>query len=679
MDPNYFYHDAHPAPGTRLAPYRVPSTHLRRSPLLLPALLYRPVPGLQCLAPLSQLHLGFITKDFRSLGTFLEVLFHVRDPNATDPRANNHEKAVTAFLQGASSIGAVDIIELIYRHPQSRPPKAHPEYQCYFSPPDVSAPTAICFARPALSSWALQLVGSEMHKQIGTLTQNDPADPNDITQLRASTNGRAKHIRVATWNNLARASTPWMAGMYKRRAPAVWYITECMGAPTVKGAIVVRKRRPHPTIQVGVISSLTLSRNRYASGYLALPLAIWQFACQSHVDEKRVMSRFGLSVHDSTARACLDSLTESSLTELRKSVADGIAAGTMRWQVVLDNVQQYCRQRDHRIGRADTLKIGTAATAILLEDCAPDAFDLQDHLDRVMQRERKELTVDTLLADIDWDYIQELMALHWVLILVTFIPQLAHLRKDVTALFNSDKMTKLRLRWRIAVFQGLGTNAERETETQGMMRTILDFFQQMGLDEKAVNNLIVMVRGDGASVAAMWRIKKFLAAHPGHYKAFRYLVPPGPEIWHTRWTQLNALATNHYDSVASADPASLSKSAAAAGAKRPSNLKKVDFFPTSRSMELFFEARVLDCWRLSFKTDNVIQYFESPRTTIPDVQTLWNSAKLLVRRYASQDAYYNALNPDLSDLANETMKFPRGTAWAARRRGGWGKRQKLRL
>jgi hypothetical protein len=120
----------------------------------------------------------------------------------------------------------------------------------------------------------------------------------------------------------------------------------------------------------------------------------------------------------------------------------------------------------------------------------------------------------------------------------------------------------------------------------------------MGLDEKTMdNNLIFMERGDGASIAAIWRIKKYLAAHPSHYTAFRNRVPPGPEIWHTRWTQLNAIASNFYGPAASTDPSSLSKSATAAGAKRPANLKKVDFFPTSRSMQLFFEARVLDCWR----------------------------------------------------------------------------------
>ncbi|KAK7025895.1 hypothetical protein R3P38DRAFT_2529736, partial [Favolaschia claudopus] len=78
---------------------------------------------------------------------------------------------------------------------------------------------------------------------------------------------------------------------------------------------------------------------------------------------------------------------------------------------------------------------------------------------------------------------------------------------------------------------------------------------------------------------------------------FRNYVPPGPEIWHTRWTNLNMISSNSYATASTTDPSALSESANAAGTKRPFNLKKVDFFPTSRSMILFFEARVLDCWR----------------------------------------------------------------------------------
>ncbi|KAJ6540144.1 hypothetical protein DFH09DRAFT_929730, partial [Mycena vulgaris] len=182
-------------------------------------------------------------------------------------------------------------------------------------------------------------------------------------------------------------------------------------------------------------------------------------------------------------------------------------------------------------------------------------------------------------------------ALHWVRILVTFIPQLAHLRKKVAAAFDSARMTKHRLRrGRKTVVQPLGTNAERETETQGMMHAMLDFKSRMGLNEKVMEDLIITPRGDGASIATMWQIKKYLSAHPSHYKAMRTRAPAGPEIWHTRWTDLNTIASNCYGPVTSIDPVALSKSATAAGAKRPTDLKKVDFFPTSRSITLFFEA-----------------------------------------------------------------------------------------
>ncbi|KAJ7874601.1 hypothetical protein B0H13DRAFT_2348517 [Mycena leptocephala] len=152
--------------------------------------------------------ISLITKEFRSLGHFLEVLFHCRDFSVNDPRSASHKRMVTLFLGGESNIGMGQIIDLIYHHPQSRPVNANPESGLYFSPPGVAAPTGIKFARPALSTWAIQRVGPEMARQIGALTQNDPDNPDDITQLRASTNGRAKLVRLVTWDTCAELASP---------------------------------------------------------------------------------------------------------------------------------------------------------------------------------------------------------------------------------------------------------------------------------------------------------------------------------------------------------------------------------------------------------------------------------------------------------------------------------------
>ncbi|KAJ7327496.1 hypothetical protein DFH08DRAFT_710387 [Mycena albidolilacea] len=663
IDPSTFYSSPAPRAKSSRAPLQIPATPTPTAQL--PTVPPSTQPRLR--APRRTIWdkindvLGHIHTDFDGLGHFLQILFYIRPHGTKDVRSRRHVAMVTRFLQGQSNVTMGDIIELIYNHRQSQPPPDSEQRQLAFS--HGTPPANLLFARTCLSSWALILVAKEARRQIGALTRNDPTDPTDTTQMRASSNGRVNGV-VADWDKLAdNLSIPKLAAKYARRGGVPWYLTEMMTAPTKAGVVVLRQRRPHTTA-LGAISSFIFSRNRYATGHLALPLAVWQFACKSHVDEKRIFSRFGFTVHDSTARACLNSLTDTGLTKLRDSVAAGIAVGQMRWHYVLDNVQKFCRQRDLRLGRQDVLKVGCAATAIFLEDCAPGAFDLQDHLDRVMKQGRKEMTTESLYTDIDWDYIHNLTALHWVRILVTFIPQLAHLRKTVELEFNSARMTKRRLpRNRKTVVQPLGTNAERETETQGMMRAMLDFEKQMGLDEPAMEKLIITPRGDGASIAAMWRIKKYLSAHPNHYKAFRNRVPPGPEIWHTRWTQLNSISSNCYGPAASKDPFSLSKSATAAGAKRPTDLKKVDFWPTSRSMTLFFEARVLDCWRIFFKADDIIAHFASGDASLPDLETLWGNARLLVRRYASQEAYHQALSRDFSDSASEEMKIPHGTPW----------------
>jgi hypothetical protein len=94
-------------------------------------------------------------------------------------------------------------------------------------------------------------------------------------------------------------------------------------------------------IQVGAISSFITSRNRYASGDLALPLGLWLFACQAHTDIKRILCRFGYSVSDSTARHALNTLTESSLNDLQAKVRDATDRGEVEWGKVSDNVQRY--------------------------------------------------------------------------------------------------------------------------------------------------------------------------------------------------------------------------------------------------------------------------------------------------------------------------------------------------
>jgi hypothetical protein len=193
--------------------------------------------------------LSIIQNDFASLGDFLDTVFHNRTQGAKDYRTARHRGMVSALLTGESKVKAIDIIVQIYSHRDSFPKllsnNVH-ERELVFLP--TIFPSDILHACPSMSTWATQLVGSAVHREVGKLTKNDPLDPDDCTQLRASSNGRGKNVRVATWDDLGKYSISELAAKYKRRAPLAWYLTEEMAAPRKNGVIKMRTRRPHPTV-----------------------------------------------------------------------------------------------------------------------------------------------------------------------------------------------------------------------------------------------------------------------------------------------------------------------------------------------------------------------------------------------------------------------------------------------
>ena len=166
-----------------------------------------------------------------------------------------------------------------------------------------------------------------------------------------------------------------------------------------------------------------------------MALGIWHFAVKSHIDVKRVYSRFGNIVSDSTVRKALNTMTGSSLSILRDAVNDVTKRGETEWCLILDNVQEYCPVYEGGIGCESILKVGTAGTAICLDDCKPGAFNLESYLSRVAQKERKTMTINTLTDDIDWPHLKTVQALHWARVLVDYIPELKFLSSELSAWF----------------------------------------------------------------------------------------------------------------------------------------------------------------------------------------------------------------------------------------------------
>lgn len=91
-------------------------------------------------------------------------------------------------------------------------------------------------------------------------------------------------------------------------------------------------------------------------------------------------------------------------------------------------------------------------------------------------------------------------------------------------------------------------------------------------------------------------IKEFLQLHDNEFDRLE-ILDPLLEWWHTLWTDLSRLYGCHWGADLSHDPSSLGHSAAKIGRKKPSNLKKVDYYQHSQLAYLVLDVRILDCWR----------------------------------------------------------------------------------
>ena len=185
------------------------------------------------------------TYGFDNLGDFLLTLFHPHTRDETDQRTPRHRAAVTKFLQGASTINMSHLIPVLYNHPQSRPKVKNTDQRAAaFSA--LKPLKEIRFAQPFMSAWATRIVGEEAYRRIGRLSKKSDDPSMSRTHVRASTNGRAKNVQVATWEH-TRFTIQELIHKYSQDE-LIWHLTECMTAPRVKGKAVVRKRRPHPAV-----------------------------------------------------------------------------------------------------------------------------------------------------------------------------------------------------------------------------------------------------------------------------------------------------------------------------------------------------------------------------------------------------------------------------------------------
>ncbi|KAI0072322.1 hypothetical protein K474DRAFT_1574435, partial [Panus rudis PR-1116 ss-1] len=577
-----------------------------------------------------------------SLGEFLHKLFRAKDDAGTKvKRGRSHAAAVSKFLQGLSGWKPVHIVDLMYSHYDGRPPQSHSEHDCMFSP--VKSPEDICFARPSLSTWALRVVISQLTKESDKLISKEAG-----LRVRASRRhqkyNRSTKDPTATWDIINNFSMDKLDETYKRFAPTLRHILmSFMRPPTCeKRDSKTDKYRPKHLVCTSVISELVYARNQCAN-LLPLCRGISMFAMKAHQSIYRVSSRFAQCTPYTTVRNALVQMAH----ERRESLRQRIRAV---W-IVLDNLQQWAKRRDQRIGNKSEMITGCGGTAVELElgKCGPNALYVDEWQKRCAEGRRRELTTDRLMDDIDWDHVQLINELHFLSTLVNFVPALQGYRDAVRKLFETEAQKHQIDPNRRSKIQPLGTNAANEVSFQGMKEAMVDFFEQVGItkDSEGVDQ-IQFVSGDGKSFEAMGKVKKYLtdeSAGPlGRYKSFQFALET-LELWHTKWTELGRICHGKWGgSYDKQDPSTLGFMAKTVNVPVSPDLKKPEFYPNTRLIEITVTAHIIRCWEVYFGTKDIVRFFEEHKSRLPTLDTLRGIAKKLQNMYATSRAYEQALH-----------------------------------
>ncbi|KIM36098.1 hypothetical protein M413DRAFT_428012 [Hebeloma cylindrosporum] len=508
------------------------------------------------------------------------------------------------------------------RHPYGRHDR---DSDLNFSTVDSSPYTEIRPVRPALTSFAAQIVEQKLVQEIEKAVHPSSGLHVSISTKKKDPKAEARRVK---WTDIGNTTMERTQKVIQSCQPLTWKLIMKLASrpPRVRNnEVALRQKRPPEFITTGVISSLNFSRSSQAK-LLPLAAGLLYIGSSASTDLFRFRSRLGNTPAYSSVIRAMRTLSEHEGAVTLAHGSDPKTIGIIR----LDNVQNYLLQRDPAMDRAM----------------------LQKSL-------RKDLTVQQLQGMIDHAHLETVCMLQWINTLLQYIPELAHLKPNVSLLYRT-RAAKQRLPVKAAKVHPLASSSGNETILTEFKEALQDFFNQTGQTSDSFKKRLFPVGGDGLTYEKMLQLQEYLQFHDNEYDSME-LLEPVLEWWHTEWTNLSRIFESYWGPSLTDDPSYLGHSASRIGRKKPSNLKKVDFYTSSELAFLVLDVRILDCWRLYFNQEDLFAYFKSLSATksLPSFEDLEAAAQKLYRAYTSLRAQEQAMCG--SKRVSKTV--PRGKAW----------------
>ncbi|KAF8166678.1 hypothetical protein BJ912DRAFT_1092378 [Pholiota molesta] len=612
-----------------------------------------------------KLFYGFIKHELD--WTFSEALFYASQATADldfsqttldahDSRFNQwniSRESITATLQhffnGNVKYPPAKILECWYKHPYGRLERDSPNMYSTDTPYSDLKPV-----RTALTSFAVQTVLKKLVKEAESAIAT-------LSGLHLSLSNKRHHEKKIEWRDIGALTFEHAQDIITMHQLLLWNLVNTLAArrPRDRSRIVRTKRPPH-LVAVNVISTINYSRSSRAK-LLPLATALVYFGSKAPFDLFRYRSRIGdMPSYNSVIRS-MDALSECEAALTLSHGLDPSTIGVIR----LDNVQNYLVQRDTAIGRQNRLNIGLAATyyEIELDGIDISTFDLKNAEDFRTTHSRKTLTLHGLHKLIDNSHIGETCILQWISTLIHYIPSLSFLEPEISVRYRT-RVSKQPLKEKPSKVHPLASSSCNESITTDLNAALLDFLEQTGQTSDTFKNRLFPIGGDGLTYEKMVQLKEYLQFHESDLQSMR-IVQPLLEWWHTEWTNLSRIFESHWGPALTNDPSRLAHSAAKIGHKKPPNLKKVDFYNSRDFAFLVLDARILDCWRLFYKTDDLFQHFSSlaSKKNLPSYEDLEISARQLYHSYTSVRAQERVMRGGRF-LAKDTVTPILPNAWA---------------
>ncbi|KAJ7482408.1 hypothetical protein FB451DRAFT_974699, partial [Mycena latifolia] len=293
------------------------------------------------------------------------------------------------------------------------------------------------------------------------------------------------------------------------------------------------------------------------------------------------------------------------------------------------------------------------------------ALDPLDKRHRIVHSQRPHLTVDELLGMIDQPqpHIKNIGILQFLEALSNYVPEAAVYKKDIYIRYRT-RVAKLNAPVEKTSISPLATSGKNEAYITELKDGFLDFLEQLGQVNGDYDMRLCFGGGDGMSYNNMLLLKKYLQNHADSFQSFE-LLRPVLQLWHTMWTDLCRIFETHWGAPLNNNPATLGHSAKKIGRAPPSNLKKVDYYPSAQLLNLVHDTRMLDCWAIHFNTTDIFAYFaeHALRSTLPSFEELEVAAKKLFETYVTSSARYQVQMDARDESSSWATQAPLGAPW----------------